>query len=315
MKKLYSSRDPAQATEIKARLETRGIAAVIQQIPAPVPTGDSPAPAAAEGYEILLPRDEDMQQAEAVLLGFFEQSVQPASSEAEIPSPRLNRALLTEVTVVGLVGWLPSIYASIAHYVWPLPSQRYFWKQETTRLVYDLLAVALVLLMVRKNREPLSSVGLFRPRLFRDTLGGAVTWLGDYALWLTISMTLIPFLRLLFPITPRDPSTFFLLPTNAGQLSFRVLTIIASAFYQELLMRGYLLPRLERLLGSPGNAIVATTVFFALGHISQGVYGVIGSACVGLVYGIAFSLTGRLWPVFLAHAAHNLFLLAERMLA
>jgi membrane protease YdiL (CAAX protease family) len=76
----------------------------------------------------------------------------------------------------------------------------------------------------------------------------------------------------------------------------------AIGFVEELVMRGYLIPRFERLLGSSWKAVLVSTVLFASCHMYQGPVGVISAAITGLVLGIAFCWVRRLWPVALAHA-------------
>ena len=70
-------------------------------------------------------------------------------------------------------------------------------------------------------------------------------------------------------------------------------------------MRGYLIPRFERLLRSTSAAVVVSTALFASYHLYQGTHGVIGAGVTGLVYAVAFCSLRRLWPVFVAHALHN----------
>ena len=80
---------------------------------------------------------------------------------------------------------------------------------------------------------------------------------------------------------------------------------IASGFSQELVFRGYLIARLERLLGSTSLAILITTVMFGSYHLYQGFVPAIGIAVSGLVYAVSFCLFRRLWPICVAHALHN----------
>jgi membrane protease YdiL (CAAX protease family) len=67
-------------------------------------------------------------------------------------------------------------------------------------------------------------------------------------------------------------------------------------------MRGYLLPRFERLLGSAWRAILITALLFASYHVYQGFRCAAGVFAVGLVYGGSFCLLRRLWPLCIAHA-------------
>ena len=66
-------------------------------------------------------------------------------------------------------------------------------------------------------------------------------------------------------------------------------------------MRGYLLPRLERLLCSTRLSVLVTTALFASYHIYQGIGAAIGIAAVGFVYALAFCCFRRLWPLCAAH--------------
>ncbi|MBI4606313.1 MAG: CPBP family intramembrane metalloprotease [Planctomycetes bacterium] len=81
---------------------------------------------------------------------------------------------------------------------------------------------------------------------------------------------------------------------------------LLSAFTQEAYMRGYLIPRLGELLGTLGRGIIASSVLFAAYHADQGAGGLAGSFLFGLLYGVIFAATRRLWPLVAAHAAYNL---------
>jgi len=83
-----------------------------------------------------------------------------------------------------------------------------------------------------------------------------------------------------------------------------VLLIIGSVFNgfaEELVMRGYLIPRLGRVLGSWWSAMVLSSVLFAGYHLYQGVWGAGTVLVTGLIFGSCFILTRRLWPVVIAH--------------
>ncbi len=73
-------------------------------------------------------------------------------------------------------------------------------------------------------------------------------------------------------------------------------------------MRGYLIPRLEQLLGSTAAALLVSTGLFASYHIYQGPAGAFGAGVTGLLYGASFCWWRRLWPLCVAHTLHNLVL-------
>ncbi len=86
---------------------------------------------------------------------------------------------------------------------------------------------------------------------------------------------------------------------------FFVVHICISAFYEELLMRGYLIPRFEQLLRSTWTSLFLTALMFGGFHMDQGLGGVFNATLAGLVYGGAFCWFRRLWPIVAAHVVYN----------
>ena len=85
---------------------------------------------------------------------------------------------------------------------------------------------------------------------------------------------------------------------------------IANGFAEELVIRTYLLSRLEALLKSTTLAVLITTAMFASYHIYQGMESAIGIFFLGLVYAIAFVRLRSLWPLAIAHAVTDMVGLA-----
>lgn len=88
-----------------------------------------------------------------------------------------------------------------------------------------------------------------------------------------------------------------------------VVHICISAFYEELLTRGYLIPRFEHLLHSTWISLFLTALLFGGFHMDQGMGGVLSTTLAGLVYGGAFCWFRRLWPVAAAHVVYNLIVM------
>jgi len=84
---------------------------------------------------------------------------------------------------------------------------------------------------------------------------------------------------------------WFLIPVSWG----------SAAFGEELLARGFLLHRFERLYGI-GLAIILQAFLFAAGHFYQGITGMVNIFVVALVMGVVYIRAGRnFWPVIVAH--------------
>ena len=88
-----------------------------------------------------------------------------------------------------------------------------------------------------------------------------------------------------------------------------VLTSIAVGYREELFFRGYLIGRLQDAGLPPSAALGASTVLFGLGHVYQGVAGVLVTTVVGGVLGVLFIRSRNLHLVALTHALYNVFVL------
>lgn len=168
-------------------------------------------------------------------------------------------------------------------------------------LLWTLQVTVPVLYLIKRSQQPWSTFGLARPRLVLDTLAALGIWLVGsflyYVLW-------YPFDRFFGP----DKAGLwysFSLPSGVSEYLVLIVFCCANGFSEELVMRGYLLPRLEQWLGSTTQSLLVTTVLFAAYHIYQGPTGVFGTLVLGLVYGAAFCLLRRLWPLALAHALQD----------
>ncbi len=81
----------------------------------------------------------------------------------------------------------------------------------------------------------------------------------------------------------------------------------AAGFGEELLWRGFLFDRLQRLRGLAGRnglVVLVQALIFALPHGYQGVSGIILTGSIGLLLGwMRLRTGGNLWPLIIAHAA------------
>ncbi len=85
--------------------------------------------------------------------------------------------------------------------------------------------------------------------------------------------------------------------------------IIANLFFvciaEEALFRGYLQQRLQRQLG-PWPALIISTLLFGMSHFYGGPILMTFAALAGIIYGIAWMWSGRLWVAVLFHFSLNM---------
>ena len=93
-----------------------------------------------------------------------------------------------------------------------------------------------------------------------------------------------------------------------------LVAVFAAGIGEELMWRGFLMDRLERLSGLRGRAwlvILVQGVLFGLPHLYQGLGGVIITAFVGFGFGwLRYRCGGNLWACIIAHIAVDTIMLS-----
>lgn len=219
------------------------------------------------------------------------------SSEEAIPR---SHDLLGVIAVICLAV-LPDIYNAIVMWSGEFGESASFLYLSTALIVRSLQVSVPVLLIVKLSNIEWESIGLQRIRWGVDTAAGLGIWFtGAIGFYMAYYLGYFLFADFLFS----DEITEYTFEGPQNVIDYALLLVVscANGFAEELVIHGYLLTRLERLLKSTCAALLITTLLFATYHLYQGTASAIGIAGVGLVYGGAFCLWRRLWPLVIAHA-------------
>jgi uncharacterized protein len=171
--------------------------------------------------------------------------------------------------------------------------------------IFAPLSAALVLLWARLSRTPWHELGFVRPPSWKATV--AVGVFSGTAFKLAMKSIVMPLLG-----APPINQRYAYLTGNTAALPGIVLAVIVSAgLGEEIFFRGYLFERLGKLLGPEPWAraviVLFTAGWFGLAHYAdQGIPGMEQAMVTGFVFGAAFAMTGRIWPVMIVHAAFDL---------
>jgi membrane protease YdiL (CAAX protease family) len=306
---LVSQADQARAVEIIAQYEAEQSAHTdradwfCQRCRAAVPGAFDLCFKCGADQEGNLPAEEDESEvaSTATLL-----TASPADdpSESALPgeplSPEAKRDIWIEIGVV-LSIVVTFYYGAIAFVVWPEMAAGSLVSiyASISYLVRDLQVICMVLFVMWRSEKQWSDFGLVRPQFFDVPMAGCV-FLVHFFLWMAVA-------RIWMSL---DLPTDSAIDTREASTLDQVLVVVAfyvGAFMEELMLRGYLLTRFEQLFKSPIAAILLSTVIFAGYHMYQGVLGVVAAGLCGLVYGAAFCLLRRLWPLVAAHTVFNLY--------
>ena len=87
--------------------------------------------------------------------------------------------------------------------------------------------------------------------------------------------------------------------------SFMLANLFFVSFAEEALFRGWLQQRLSQLVGN-GWGLLAASIVFGLVHAAGGTMLVCFATVAGLIYGLAWLWSGRVWVSTLVHFAFNM---------
>lgn len=237
----------------------------------------------------------------------------PRSPEPQEPAgvdgpARETRALWLEAGAVLLIGVVPDLWFALANLIWPETARTWpVVPDSATLILLSFQVSALVLYLMRRSGTPWTSFGLAAPRWISDALWLAAAMLGSYFAYAFYAAGVAAVIS--FEAQNRELeriSGMFSSAAATGESLLVGIAYVANAFAEELVMRGYLVPRFERLLGSSLKAVLLTSVLFGSYHLYQGAHGAGSALVLGLVYGAVFCWSRRLWPLVAAHALWDL---------
>jgi membrane protease YdiL (CAAX protease family) len=232
-------------------------------------------------------------------------TTQPSES---IARQRTNY-LWIEISVVLLFYLVPIIFTSeadmygLAGKSYPVP----FLYHALHFIITNIGQIALVLFILWRSGDSLLRFGLKPFRIGRDLFGGilicAILRIAYHATWWSLRTFLSH--DSYFAITHSQSGRGYFPPSGALEFALLAVMCLFSGLAQELVMRAYLITRLEELLASTPMALLFSTMLFIFYHGYEGTGAVIAVAVFGLIQAIIFCLFRRLAPIALAHALNN----------
>ncbi len=101
-----------------------------------------------------------------------------------------------------------------------------------------------------------------------------------------------------------DERTVFLDRMSDINVAWIAPVVLFVGVYEEILFRGFLLPRLRTLFNSTAAAVLVSAALFGAAHYpTQGLEGAMQTGAVGLVLAVLVTRLRNLWPAILTHAA------------
>jgi membrane protease YdiL (CAAX protease family) len=164
--------------------------------------------------------------------------------------------------------------------------------------------VAVVLILIRLSGEPWAKFGIKRLNASVDILSGCLTCIISYVVCIAGVDVFLDLMkdafgeRLMERLSQESLDAHALGPS--GLLTILGLSITVG-LSEELVTRGFLLTRLEKVTSRPWLSVLLSSIIFGCAHANGGIVLVWNAFLCGLVLGASFVLTRSLWPPVIAH--------------
>lgn len=208
-----------------------------------------------------------------------------------------------EVAVVLALTWLPFMYGSVSWIVWPTAESPSFSYDMLSHMVRAMHVIVPLLYVIWRSGDRWSEFGIKRVRPLVDSLLAGGLLIVDLVAYHTFWMLAGALFGWTAATADAVFDEIFVRPKGAADHVVLLFGCLAIGAYEEMTMRGFLIPRLEALLGSSGKAVLVSTIIFTSYHIYQHPLGVVTVFITGVIFGAAFCLMRRVWPLIVAHAA------------
>jgi len=234
----------------------------------------------------------------------------PAAAALAPPPPRLMRWEIVAVFAVSLGA--SGIYA-LVQYIGSLTAQQAISKQavvvhgtlapgrplldlflQLTNITLSLAPVLLVIYLLARGGEGPKTIGLDASQPGQDAAWGALlaaviggAGLGLYLIAFHAGVELNV-------VAENLPDVWWRFPVL-------VLSAAQNGIYEEVIVVGYLLSRLDKLGVKPGWAIAISATIRGSYHLYQGIGAFFGNAAMGVIFGLFYRRYGRVTPLIIAH--------------
>lgn len=167
-------------------------------------------------------------------------------------------------------------------------------------VVRSVPAIVVTLFVIARSDLHWRDFGFRRFRIASDSLLAVVAVAGAYLAYYLAWYTLAPILTR-GGVTEQNAVRFDFPVPGRREWTLLVAMSVINGFAEEIVMRGFLITQLKRVLGSGAFAVFVTAAMFAGYHAYQGAAGVLAGAAMSIVFGVIFLRTRRFWPLALAH--------------
>lgn len=188
------------------------------------------------------------------------------------------------------------------------------WGEEARGVIAVLAGAAAAIWLTLNRGGTLADLGIRRPARWLTV----PLWAFGILVIFIIAQAMVPVLvGQVIDVPQPDMSRYDVIRGNlAAAVFFAIALPLVAAIPEEIVYRGFLIERFTAVFGGDrGAAWLAAFVqafIFGLVHFQWGAGGIVVTTIMGLIWGIAFLLSGRnLWIVIIAHSTAHLLLVMQ----
>jgi membrane protease YdiL (CAAX protease family) len=227
------------------------------------------------------------------------------TAQIPAPLPSIERAWSEIILLLVIMVPWPLTYWLFEHVerAWDINS---FGAQWTYCVAIEVFWATCALFVIWRGGEPWSRFGLQPLRPLMDLFSaGIVTIVTAFAASISNGL-FIDFAR--GWLKPEHFEYLFVVsddwirPEGGFHVFLLLCLSLSIGFTEELIFRGILISRCERILGSTFFSVLVSSVLFGMVHWDQGVFSAWNALGIGLIFGTLFAKYRNLWPLVFAHA-------------
>ena len=179
-------------------------------------------------------------------------------------------------------------------------------------ILRSLAALAIVAALLAADGQSARNIGLDPARLPRELLYGVPVLGGAFAVHLAVAVPVAASLSILGRAQGEMAQRVGALQGLATEVHMWQLVpaLVVLAALEEVVFRGFLLPRVRRLVGHWLLAVAVVQLLFGLGHLYEGAFAVVQTMMLGVYFSVVFLWRVHLGAVISAHTAFNAIMFA-----
>jgi membrane protease YdiL (CAAX protease family) len=168
----------------------------------------------------------------------------------------------------------------------------------------QLLILFAILYVVYFSGSRLAEIGLSRDDItWSNALSGLIFFVGAWAFILIVRGAIVR-----SGYIP-EKEYLYLLPTTIAQKGVWILLSVVAAFSEEITFRGFILTRFKFLTNSFWPGVILSSAAFSLGHLYQGLAGVLLTFIYGMLFAGLYIARGSIFPCVVAHFLQDVLII------